>query len=70
MVWCAGHGLFGHGASREVVAHISGCTCSHLDRRIWMRDQENMAPPSVHIIVSKLSQVHLLELIKKQFVAL
>jgi len=28
MVWCAGHGLFGHGARREVVAHL----CLHLQR--------------------------------------
>jgi hypothetical protein len=44
---------------------ISGCTCSHLDHSIWMRDQENMPPPSMHIIDSKLAQVHLLEFIKK-----
>ncbi len=49
----------------EKLWHISGCTCSHLDRSIWMRDQENMPPPSMHIINSKLPQVHLLEFIKK-----
>jgi hypothetical protein len=49
---------------------ISGCTWSHLDRSIWMRDQENMPPPSMHIIDSKLAEVHSLEFMKKHFVAL
>jgi hypothetical protein len=35
-----------------------------------MRDQENMPPASMHIIDSKLAEVHLLEFIKKHFVAL
>jgi hypothetical protein len=39
MVWCAGHGLFGHGASREVVAHfllhLQPFRSQHLDERQW-----------------------------------
>jgi hypothetical protein len=35
-----------------------------------MRDQENMPPPSMHIIDSKLAEVHSLEFMKKHFVAL
>jgi len=63
-VWSAGHGLLDM-VPEEKLWPISACTCSHLDRSIWMSDQENMPPPSMHIIDSKPAQVHLIEFVKK-----